>query len=238
MESSNLKQSCLARTIKNCGLHICVLGTIGAGKTTLTKALEEVIKCEEGDCQAFYESVKDNKILPLYYKNPEKYAMTMQVYMLNKRFEQQLVIQDYCMAGKNCVQDSSVFGDTCFVEMLHKDGVFKDEEVDVYAELFQNISRYVMYPSVVVYLNCPPKVAIERIKKRGRKCETGIELSYLENLNREVKDLCNEMKRFTYVKEIDATDDLTEHEIKQEAYAIYCEAKKYREDPIITRMGL
>lgn len=45
---------------------IALAGTIGAGKTSLTKLLADHL-----NSQAFYESVDDNKILPLFYKDPK-----------------------------------------------------------------------------------------------------------------------------------------------------------------------
>ncbi|MDN6653842.1 MAG: deoxynucleoside kinase, partial [Lactobacillus sp.] len=42
---------------------IVLSGTIGAGKTSLTKMLAQHL-----DSEAFYESVDDNPILPLFYE--------------------------------------------------------------------------------------------------------------------------------------------------------------------------
>lgn len=238
MEGCNLQESCLSRGIKHCGYHVCVLGTIGAGKSTLASALQSAIEFSEGKCQAFYEPVSSNPILPLFYTDKARYALSMQIYMLNKRLEQQRVIQDLALSGTSCVQDSSLFGDTCFVEMLYKDGIMGEEEVMVYSELFANMTRDVMYPTMVVYLNCPPEVALQRIKKRGRNFETDISAEYVDKLNKEIKVLCDEFKRYTFVKEIDASADLTDAQIKEEAFAIYSELAKTRSNPILNRMGV
>ena len=61
---------------------IVLAGTIGAGKTSLTKLLSDHL-----NSQAFYESVDDNPILPLFYKDPKKYAFLLQIYFLNKRLD-------------------------------------------------------------------------------------------------------------------------------------------------------
>ena len=62
---------------------IALAGTIGAGKTSLTKLLADHL-----NSQAFYESVDDNKILPLFYKDPKKYGFLLQIYFLNKRLDE------------------------------------------------------------------------------------------------------------------------------------------------------
>ena len=58
---------------------IALAGTIGAGKTSLTGLLADHL-----NSQAFYESVDDNKILPLFYKDPKKYGFLLQIYFLNR----------------------------------------------------------------------------------------------------------------------------------------------------------
>ena len=59
---------------------IALSGPIGAGKTTLTEILSQHL-----GTKAFYESVDDNKILPLFYKDPKRYAFLLQIYFLNRR---------------------------------------------------------------------------------------------------------------------------------------------------------
>ena len=62
---------------------IALAGTIGAGKTSLTGLLADHL-----NSQAFYESVDDNKILPLFYKDPKKYGFLLQIYFLNRRLDE------------------------------------------------------------------------------------------------------------------------------------------------------
>lgn len=233
-----VQESCLSKGIERCAFHICVLGCIGSGKTTLANCLQEVIDHEEGDCLGLYEPVEGNPLLPLYYQDPHRYAFSMQVYMLNRRFEQQKLAQDAAFVGISSVQDSSLFGDSCFVEMLRKDGTLCETEVETYASLFANMSREVMYPSMVVYLNCPPEVAKKRIEKRGRECEKGISIEYLTALKAELDNLIADFGRYTFVKEINASIDLTPAEIYEQAKEIYHDVKLTRNKPVISRMGL
>lgn len=232
------QEFCLAKGIKHCGFHVCILGTIGSGKTTMSRALQDVIIEKEGRCEGLWEPVETNPLLPLYYKDPKRYAFSMQVNMLNKRFEQQMLAQDLALAGISSVQDSSMFGDSCFVEMLKDDGILCDEEVAVYAELFANMSRTVMYPSLIVYLDCPPEVAKQRVIKRGRECEKDISVYYLSSLKIQIERLIKEFNRYTFVKEINVSVDMTEEEIKQQAYLIYDELVMMRNHPVLSRMGV
>lgn len=232
------QEFCLAKGIKHCGFHVCILGCIGSGKTTMSHALQDVIIEKEGRCEGLWEPVETNPLLPLYYKDPKRYAFSMQVNMLNKRFEQQMLAQDLALAGISSVQDSSMFGDSCFVEMLKDDGILCDEEVAVYAELFANMSRTVMYPSLVVYLDCPPEVAKQRVIKRGRECEKDISVYYLSSLKIQIERLIKEFNRYTFVKEINVSVDMTEEEIKQQANLIYDELVMMRNHPVLSRIGV
>ncbi len=54
---------------------LVLAGPIGAGKTSLTTILAQHLQAP-----AFYESVDDNEILPLFYENPRKYAFLLQIY--------------------------------------------------------------------------------------------------------------------------------------------------------------
>ena len=234
----SVQESCLSRGIKRCGYHVCVLGTIGVGKSTCANALQRVLTKRQGVCDGLYEPVETNPWLALYYQDKKKNAFPMQVYMLNRRLEQQRKAQANALCGISSVQDSSLFGDSCFVEMLHKDGIMSDLEVELYSQLFTNMCYEVMYPTLVVYLNCPADVAKRRIEKRGRECEKNIELDYLDRLNDEIGKLCKDFQRYTLVKEINATPDLTPEEIDKQAELIADELKLIRESPIISRMGV
>ena len=57
---------------------IVLAGTIGAGKSSLTDLIAEKL-----NSPAYYESIEDNKVLPLFYANPKKYAFLLQIYFFN-----------------------------------------------------------------------------------------------------------------------------------------------------------
>lgn len=234
----SMQECCLAKGLEHCGFHVCVLGTIGAGKTSLCKALQKVIIEKQGRCEGLWEPVETNPLLTLYYKDKYRYAFSMQIYMLNKRFEQQKLAQSLALSGVSCVQDSSLFGDSCFVEMLRKDGILCEEEVEVYSELFANMAREIMYPSLVVYLDCPADVAKKRVIKRGRECEKDIDVGYLAALKLELDKLVRDFAKYTFVKEINASVDLDEEGIEMEARMIYDELCLMRNSPVLSRMGV
>lgn len=233
-----VKSSCLSRGLGKCGYHVCILGIIGSGKTTLAEQLQKILEEKYGRCEGLWEPVENNPILPLYYQDPKRYAFAMQIYMLNKRLEQQHVAQNLALSGACSVQDSSVFGDSCFVEMLRKDGTMTQEESDIYSNLFINMSRDFMYPSLVVYLDCNPDIALKRIEKRGRECEKDIPVKYLLRLKEELDQFIDEFGMYTHIMRIDANKDLTASEIAEEAKSVVEFLEQTRENPRISRIGV
>nr|OTP54126.1 deoxyguanosine kinase [Enterococcus termitis] len=82
---------------------IVLAGTIGAGKSSLTEIISEHLGSD-----AFYESVDDNEVLPLFYADPKKYAFLLQIYFLNKRFDS----IKQALSHENNVLDRSIYEDS------------------------------------------------------------------------------------------------------------------------------
>lgn len=156
------------------GAHIAISGLIGAGKTTLCKALSEAL-----DIPAYYEGVIDNVYLQDFYRDQKKYGFALQIYLLNKRFGQQQTLVWNRQGG---VQDRSIYEDSIFAKMLCKSGKMDPRDYQTYVSLFQNMSNFMCKPSVLVHLEVSPIESLRRIKERARGMETGITLEYLQSL--------------------------------------------------------
>ena len=227
------------------GCFINVLGLIGSGKSALTAALQDVIKEETGNCRAIFEPAsKTNPYLADYYKAPQRWGFTIQVFLLNRRLEQARLAQSVCLAGENVVGDSSIFSDSVFVSMLEKTGVMDKRDADTYFELFQNMARDLMYPTAVLYLDVPVEVSLERIAKRmtekeGRKCEAGIDPNYLRGLQVEYEQLLTGLQRYTHVIRLDWSGDKSKDEIRLAAQKLYHDVLELRRiEPIRCFIGL
>lgn len=61
--------------------YISLSGLIGAGKSTLARALAKQLGME-----VYYEPVEDNVYLEDFYKDMRAHSFAMQVWLLNKRF--------------------------------------------------------------------------------------------------------------------------------------------------------
>jgi len=143
-------------------------GTIGAGKTSLTTLLAEHLHKP-----AFYESVDDNKILPLFYQNPQKYAFLLQIYFLNKRLDSIKAAN----ADDESVLDRSIFEDSLLFHLNADLGRATSTEVDIYDSLLANMMQelpaatHKKNPDLLIHINISFETMLERIKKRGRSYE-------------------------------------------------------------------
>lgn len=147
---------------------LVLAGTIGAGKSSLTEMLAEELKT-----QAFYESVDDNKVLPLFYENPQKYAFLLQIYFLNKRFDS----IKRALSDNNNVLDRSIYEDSLLFHLNADLGRADETEVEVYDDLLNNMVEEIdslsfkKRPDLLIHVKVSFDKMLERIKKRGRQFE-------------------------------------------------------------------
>ena len=147
---------------------LVLAGTIGAGKSSLTEMLAEELKT-----QAFYESVDDNKVLPLFYENPQKYAFLLQIYFLNKRFDS----IKRALSDNNNVLDRSIYEDSLLFHLNADLGRADETEVEVYDDLLNNMLEEIdslsfkKRPDLLIHVKVSFDKMLERIKKRGRQFE-------------------------------------------------------------------
>ena len=147
---------------------IVLSGTIGAGKTSLTKLISEHL-----GTTPYYESVDDNEVLPLFYKDPNKYAFLLQIYFLNKRFES--IKKAY--SNDNNVLDRSIFEDSLLFHLNADLGRATPTEVRIYDNLLKNMMEELPYaahkkrPDLLVHIKVSFPTMLKRIQKRGREYE-------------------------------------------------------------------
>lgn len=158
-------------------LFLGVSGIIGVGKTTLAAELGKRMKLP-----VYYEPVIDNEYLADFYSDMGKYSFRLQVYLLNKRFKQhqQVIWQD-----NGGIQDRTIYEDQIFARVLRDTGLMDSRDYQTYIELFNNMSKFLAKPNLIVHLDVSPAESLRRIRMRNRDCEKGITLEYLEKLHAE-----------------------------------------------------
>ncbi|MHC5252931.1 deoxynucleoside kinase [Listeria kieliensis] len=150
---------------------IVLAGMIGAGKSSYT----ELIARELGSV-AFYESIKDNRILEMFYDDPARWAFALQIYFLNTRFRSiKAALRD-----KNNVLDRSIYEDALFTQINYEEGNISVPEMDTYLDLLDNMMEELgtlpkKAPDLMIYLRGSLETVLKRIEKRGRPYEQILE---------------------------------------------------------------
>ncbi len=168
-------------------LFIGIAGMIGAGKSTLATALGEHLGID-----VYYEPVTDNEYLADFYRETARYSFAMQIYLLNRRFQQH---QEIIWRGRSAVQDRTIYEDSVFARMLADSGLMTERDYQTYVELFRHMSNFMCKPNVIVYLDVDPETSLCRIAQRGRGVEGGISLDYLRALYAEYERFVQDISR-------------------------------------------
>jgi len=168
---------------------ILLAGNIGAGKTSLTQRIGKQLGWTTA-----YESVADNPYLPEFYKDMKAWAFHLQIYFLGHRAEQHIHL---AQASESAILDRSIYEDAhIFSRALHHLGNFRDRDYQAYLRLYNLVVKELPKPDLLIHLQAPVSVLMERIRRRARDIETSIDSDYLSLLERfydewiEKFDLC------------------------------------------------
>lgn len=162
---------------------ITLSGIIGSGKSSLTEIL-----AKELGTKAYYEPVKDNPVLPIFYKGNEiaakkraegdkeatnPYAYLLQTFFLNRRF----AMIKKAMQDDNNILDRSIYEDEIFMRMNTEMGNATQVEYDIYKSLLYNmmeelpLASHKKSPDLMITIKVSYETMIKRIEKRGRDYE-------------------------------------------------------------------
>lgn len=157
-------------------MHIAVAGNIGSGKTTLTGLLAKHFAWEPQ-----FEEVDDNPYLNDFYDDMQRWSFNLQVYFLNKRFNQIIDIRE---SGRSVIQDRTIYEDAeIFAPNLHAMGLMTTRDFSNYQDLFRLIQQFLNPPDLLIYLRASVPTLVRNIQKRGRDYENSIRIDYLKRLN-------------------------------------------------------
>ncbi|WP_353779080.1 2-amino-4-hydroxy-6-hydroxymethyldihydropteridine diphosphokinase [Winogradskyella sp. 3972H.M.0a.05] len=176
--------------------YIAIEGNIGAGKTSLATKISN-----DFNAKLILERFADNPFLPKFYKEPERYAFTLEMSFLADRYQQ---ISDdlaqFDLFKEFIVSDYDVFKSLIFSKIT-----LPEDEFRLYRKLFYQVYKDIAKPELYVYLYQNTERLQENIKKRGRSYEKHIEDSYLDKINAGYLEFLKEQTELN-VKIIDISD--------------------------------
>jgi len=147
---------------------IVVEGPIGVGKTTLARRLAATY-----GTQLLLEGADENPFLSRFYNNPREAALPTQLFFLFQRSRQLQGLRQGDMFKPVRVSDFLMGKDRLFAELT-----LDDNELSLY-QLTLDMPR----PDLVVYLQAPVDVLLDRVEKRGSSYEQGITADYLQRVS-------------------------------------------------------
>jgi deoxyadenosine/deoxycytidine kinase len=152
---------------------IVIEGPIGVGKTSLA--------CRVGASLAadlVLEQAMQNPFLERFYRNPRAGAFPAQLYFLFQRAQQLAALKQQDLFSSVRVADYLLDKDRLFARVT-----LDEAEYALYEEVSKKLDIQAPRPDLVVYLQAPVDVLMERIAKRGIGFEQQIQREYLERLN-------------------------------------------------------
>jgi deoxyadenosine/deoxycytidine kinase len=163
---------------------IVVEGPIGVGKTSLARRL-----CASLGAQGVFEQAAENPFLERFYKSPRAGALPTQLHFLLQRAQQLAALNQADLFAPVRVADYLLEKDRLFARVT-----LDDAEYALYEQLYSRLDIQAPKPDLVVYLQAPVDVLLERIAGRGVDFEQYIDRQYLERLNQAYARLFHEFE--------------------------------------------
>ncbi len=152
---------------------IAVEGPIGVGKTSLVRRLADTFHSE-----MLLELPEENPFLERFYHDPERNALATQLFFLFQRARQMQELRQKDLFETVRVADFLIDKDALFARQN-----LDDDEFALYQQVYQHLTIDAPVPDLVIYLQAPAGVLLQRIQKRGIAAEQQIQRDYLEKLN-------------------------------------------------------
>ncbi len=153
--------------------YIVVEGPIGVGKTTLAKHLAKTFNTE-----LLLELAAENPFLPRFYSDPRSVALPTQLFFLFQRAKQIESLRQTDMFKPVQVSDFLIEKDKLFASVT-----LDDDELALYHQVYDRLTLDAPVPDLVIYLQAPIDILMQRIIERGHDYERPINRSYLKKIS-------------------------------------------------------
>jgi deoxyadenosine/deoxycytidine kinase len=152
---------------------IAVEGCVGSGKSTVAKGLAA---CRRS--RILLEEFEKNPFLSGFYQDPIGNNPETEFTFLLLHFHQ-LKSEAETISGHEVISDFHLAKDLLYAELNLKDAA----ERRVFLDLYGLLAARIPAPALMICLSASDSLLIERIRRRNREFESGIDASYYEGVN-------------------------------------------------------
>jgi deoxyadenosine/deoxycytidine kinase len=153
--------------------YIAVEGCIGVGKTTLARNIAQLFNYD-----TLLEQPEENPFLERFYRDPKSTALPTQLFFLFQRANQLQALRQDDIFEPVRVADFLIEKDQLFARTT-----LDDDELNIYRQVYDKLVINAPRPDLVIYLQAPLDVLLERIRQRGISAEQHISADYLKALS-------------------------------------------------------
>ncbi len=153
--------------------YIAVEGCIGVGKTTLARNIAQLFNYD-----MLLEQPEENPFLERFYRDPKSTALPTQLFFLFQRANQLQALRQDDIFEPVRVADFLIEKDQLFARTT-----LDDDELNIYRQVYDKLVINAPRPDLVIYLQAPLDVLLDRIRQRGISAEQHISADYLKALN-------------------------------------------------------
>ena len=152
--------------------YIVVEGPIGVGKTSLAKRLAMTFKTD-----LMLELPEENPFLERFYADPKTAAFPTQLYFLFQRTRQLEMFRQADLFKPVQIADFLIDRDKLFAEVT-----LSQDEFDLYQQVYNRLAVEAPIPDLVIYLQAPVHILLNRISQRGIHYERRLSEDYLKTI--------------------------------------------------------
>lgn len=152
--------------------YIAIEGIPASGRTELARFLSERL-----DASLILDEIENNPFLKDFYANPARFAFSAQIFFLVNRYQQLKQLAQPDLFERKKLADFIFARDAIFARQN-----LNQREYGLYQSLSNLMEAEIPPPDLVVYLQTPAPLALERLRQR-KNPQANITLNQLENLS-------------------------------------------------------
>ena len=160
-------------------MRVSIEGNIGSGKSTVIASLASSAHAHA--FETFVEPVDEwGDLLDLFYSSPAEWALAFSLKVLMS-FRAPAAHEGNCLVERSPLACRHVFS-----QLLYNDGSLTQHEWDLFKEYFDLLA---WTPDVIVYIETPVDLCMERIQVRGRAAEKSLDAEYLNRVEHQYTNM-------------------------------------------------